>query len=134
MEQAFIPGSKLCEHFYWEAVRPILDTHFPGLPHAAALIDSGSEVLGFDDAMSTDHDWGPRVILFLGEEDYRRYADPIRHTLARVLPYEFQGYSTNFTPPDPNDNNTQGLEWVTQGPVNHRVTLQTIEGFLAGYL
>jgi hypothetical protein len=34
-------------------------------PHAAALLDSGSEVLGFDDAMSTDHHWGPRVLLLL---------------------------------------------------------------------
>src|SRR5262245_31492410 len=101
MEETFIPGAKLCEQFYWEAVRPILDAHFPDLPHAAALIDSGSEVLGYDDLMSTDHHWGPRVMLFLDEEDHQRYADAIQQILARDLPYEFRGYSTNFSEPDP---------------------------------
>lgn len=43
----FIPGLTLCGDFYREAVRPILDDAFPGLPHSAALIGSGSEVLGF---------------------------------------------------------------------------------------
>ena len=52
---AFIPGLELSRLFYQEAVRPILDAVFPGLPHSAALLGRGSEVLGFDDAMSTDH-------------------------------------------------------------------------------
>ena len=61
----FIPGLELAGRFYREAVRPILDDAFPGLAHAAALIGSGSEVLGFDTAMSADHHWGPRAMLFL---------------------------------------------------------------------
>ena len=65
MPPTFQPGARLTEQFYWRCVRPILDAQFPGLPHAAALLDGGSEVLGFDDAMSTDHHWGPRVLLFL---------------------------------------------------------------------
>ena len=34
---------------YEEAVAPILDSHLPDLEYSAALIGSGSEVLGFDD-------------------------------------------------------------------------------------
>ena len=60
----FIPGLTLCGDFYREAVRPLLDDAFPGLAHSAALIGSGSEVLGFDDEMSSDHHWG-RVSSFL---------------------------------------------------------------------
>ena len=60
-----ISGLELSRRFYWEAVRPLLDDYAPGLPHAAALIGPGSEVLGFDDLTSTDHHWGPRVLLFL---------------------------------------------------------------------
>jgi hypothetical protein len=134
MNQTFIPGAKLCERFYWEAVRPILNTHFPELPHAAALIDSGSEVLGFDDPMSSDHHWGPRVMLFLREEAHRRYAEAVHQTLAHHLPYEFQGYPTNFSEPDPNDNGTQLMEVISQGPVNHRVTMHTPAGFVADHL
>jgi len=44
----FIPGLELARRFYWEGVRPVLDTEFRGLRHSAALIGTGSEVLGFD--------------------------------------------------------------------------------------
>jgi hypothetical protein len=52
---AFISGLELSRQFYQEAVRPILVAAFPGLPHSAALLSRGSEVLGFDDEMSSDH-------------------------------------------------------------------------------
>ena len=130
---SFTPGKKLCEQFYEEAVRPILIDHFPGLRHAAALIGAGSEVLGFDDQLSTDHDWGPRVLLFVDEEN-QHYSGQIIQALAQELPYEFQGYSTHWTPPDPNDNGTQALQSITNGSINHRVTVQTVRGFMQGYL
>ena len=123
------PGAGLCQRFYWQAVRPILEAHFPGLPHAAALIDSGSEVLGFDDAQSTDHHWGPRALLFLGEADHHPHAAAIHDALAQALPYEFEGYPTSFTPPSPADHGVQLLEAVSQGPVQHRVEVHTLRGF-----
>jgi hypothetical protein len=125
---------KLCEQFYWGAVRPILNIHFPRLPHAAALIGSGSEVLGFDDEMSTDHHWGPRVMLFLHEQDHQRQAQAIRNVLAQCLPYACQGYPTNFTEPDPDDHGTQLLQAIEVGPVNHRVSTHTVPGFFFEYL
>ena len=130
----FIPGLTLCGDFYREAVRPILDDAFPGLTHSAALIGSGSEVLGFDDEMSTDHHWGPRVQLFLDEDDHLLAADAIHDTLAARLPYTFRGYSTNFSEPDPNDSGVQHLTVLESGPVNHRVTIATIGGFVEYYL
>jgi hypothetical protein len=130
----FVPGLRLCEGFYWEAVRPILDDHFPSLLHASALIGSGSEVFGFDDKMSADHHWGPRVLLFLGEEDHRRQAQAIQNVLAHHLPYQFRGYPTNFTQPDPDDNGTQLLQAIDAGPVNHRVSSYTMRGFFLEYL
>jgi hypothetical protein len=51
----FIPGLKLCELFYRQAVKPVLDADFPQVQHAAALIGHGSEVLDFDTPLSTDH-------------------------------------------------------------------------------
>jgi hypothetical protein len=134
MKSAFIPGLKLAEQFYWEIVRPILDKSFPGLVHAAGLIDGGSEVLGFDDETSVDHGWGPRLTLFLSDSDHRRYAKQIQGVLANQLPHEFKGYPTNFSTPDPDDNGTQLLQPVTQGPVNHRVSVLTIGCFFADHL
>src|SRR5262249_53411576 len=92
----FIAGLALAELFYREAVKPVLDQEFPALPHSAALIGAGSEILGFDTEMSTDHDWGPRVMLFLNEEAHARYAEPIRTALGQRLPREFRGYATEF--------------------------------------
>ena len=82
MATALLPGLKLSEAFYHEAIRPLLEQHFPGLPHAAALIGSGSEVLGFDDALSTDHHFGPRAMLFLSPADHLRHADALDALLA----------------------------------------------------
>jgi hypothetical protein len=130
----FTPGLQLSERFYRDAVRPILDDAFPGLAHAAALIGSGSEVLGFDDAMSTDHHWGPRVLLFVGEADHARHAEAIRAALARRLPVAFGGYPTNFGEPDPEDSGTQLLRAIEAGPVNHRVEVHTLQRFFEGYV
>jgi hypothetical protein len=134
MNTVFIPGLRLSEEFYREIVRPILDSHFPGLAHAAALIDGGSEVLGFDDEISVDHHWGPRLMLFLSGEDHPRYSEQINQVLANHLPYEFRGYPTNFTQPDPDDDGVQLLRPITQGPVNHRVSIHTVRSFFTDYL
>jgi uncharacterized protein DUF4037 len=130
----FIPGIELAGKFYQEAVRPILDADFPGVPHSAALLGTGSEVLGFDTEMSADHHWGPRAMLFLSERDHERYAGAITESLRQKLPVRFCGYSTNFSEPDPHDNNVQLLEEVDSGPINHRVEIYVIRGFFLGYL
>lgn len=86
----FVTGIQQSRQFYQELVRPILDSRFPGLPHSAALLGRGSEVLGFDDEMSTDHDWRPRVTLFLGPDDRARHGDEVDATLRRELPATFR--------------------------------------------
>ena len=65
----FVPGLRLSELFFHEAVRPILDDAFPGLVYSTGLIGYGSDVLGFDTVRSTDHEWGLRMVLFLSEAD-----------------------------------------------------------------
>ena len=89
MADRFVPGLRLAGEFYAEAVRPLLDAEFPGLRYAAALLGPGSEVLGFDTERSTDHDWGPRLCVFLGDEDAERLAGPVDEMLAGRLPGAF---------------------------------------------
>src|SRR5688500_20274327 len=93
----FIPGLKLCRLFYEQEVTPILNKNFPRLRNSAAIIGWGSEVLGFDTPISRDHHWGPRLLLFLSEKDYRRLKGQISEALSDQLPYEFMGYSTNYS-------------------------------------
>ena len=69
MTASFVSGVELASLYYAEIVRPLLDEEFPGFRYTAALIGPGSEVLGFDSWRSTDHDWGPRLQLFLFDAD-----------------------------------------------------------------
>jgi hypothetical protein len=130
----FIPLLNLVEGFFHEEVEPVMKSHYPRLQYSAALIGSGSEVLGFDNETSMDHHWGLRVMLFLKPEDFESKRDTIREILSLKLPPEYRGFSTNFSPPDPNDNGVQIMQRHSSGPVNHRVDTFTIEGFFKSYL
>ncbi len=74
---SFLPGLKLNRIFYFDAVRPLIDQHFPGLHHSAALVGYGSDVLGYDTPISTDHNWGPRLQLFLSPQDHEELEAPL---------------------------------------------------------
>ena len=113
----FIPGLQLSEALYREAVAPILAREFPGLVHSAARIGTGSDVLGFDTVRSTDHEWGPRLLLFLAESDVAAHGPAIAETLRQTLPREIRGYPTNFGPT--HEAGVSVLQPVERGPVEH---------------
>ena len=104
---AFLPGVELSRLFYAEAVRPLLG----GLPHAAARLGPGSDVLGFDTPRSTDHDWGPRLELFVDDPG------DLSAMLSKRLPRRFRGWSTHFEPPGAPVRSMAD----TDGPVDHYV-------------
>lgn len=124
---AFIPGLDLCEAFYHQAVRPVLLRHAPRLPHAAALVGYGSEVLGFDTPVSRDHMWGPRAVIFLPEEDFAARSAALHEALRRELPPVFMGCSTHFGRPDAEGIRTAGE--AGGGLVEHLVQFRTLESF-----
>ena len=93
---AFIPGLQLSQRFYEEVIRPALEKEFPCLPYSAALIGEGSEVVVYDTPQSTDHCWGPRIMLFVLEEDYPQLKEPILHKVNSIIPEQFLGYPTHF--------------------------------------
>lgn len=129
----FTPGLDLNEQFYHEVVRPLLAAHFPGLTHSAARLGDGSEVLGFDDTMSTDHDWGIRQQLFLREEDEGQWGTAVSDTLAHHLPYAYRGASiVHFGPAD--EDGARLLEAVESGPVSHRLEVTTARRFFQAHL
>ena len=118
--------------FFNEVVKKIIETNFPDLKYSAGLIGAGSEVLGFDTERSMDHDWGPRVMLFLEEKDFLK-KDKILNILNKKLPTTFHGYSTNFSNPD--ENGVQLLLELEKGEsINHRVEIYTIKSFFYNYI
>ena len=84
----FTPGLELARAFYDEVVGPLLGD----LPHSAALLGYGSEVLGLDTERSTDHGWGPRLQVFVEAGDVAR----ARAAVETGLPDEFRGWPTRF--------------------------------------
>lgn len=128
----FIKGKELCRRFFNACARPVLWEYFPGLAYTAGLLGYGSDVLGYDDAVSTDHMWGPRFYLFLKEEDMPQKENVLR-VLGEQLPCTFCGYSVNFSAPDPNDNGVQHPEFIAEGPVRPLVWVQTFADFLQSY-
>lgn len=80
--------------------------------------------------MSTDHHWGPRLQIFLKEEDYNKYNLTIKNYFKEHLPFTFLGYSTNWSEPDEKDNMNQFLELIRVRPINHKIEVYTIQRYI----
>ena len=95
-------GLELSKGFFEAYGRPMLEEQFPELmPYlAAGLLGSGSEVLGFDDEVSRDHDFEPGFCLFLPEEAVvdRRRAFLLERAYAK-LPKEYEGFKRSLLAP-----------------------------------
>lgn len=87
-----LDGRALARRYYSEVVGPLLLTRWPRLPHAAGRLGSGSEVLGLDDEVSRDHDWGLRLTLLVGAD----MRDNVEKMLRDDLPATFDGLPTRF--------------------------------------
>jgi hypothetical protein len=122
----FVAGLELSRALYG-AAQPILARRFPDLAYGAGRLEAGSEVLGFDTSRSTDHDWGPRLTLFLPEDVFSEaLAADVRHVLAQELPFEVCGVPTHFR---------DGLVSRTATrPIDHGVAVATLRGVFAGWL
>jgi len=110
---SFIPAASLSRAFYAETVRPLLGGH----PHGAALLGWGSDVLGFDTPRSTDHGWGPRVLVFVEGESAR---SDLQRRLDSGLPRNFQGWPVRY-----------GWDEV---PASHWVTVTTLGAWCVEFL
>jgi hypothetical protein len=112
MAQDFISGQELNASFYTEVVEPLVS----GYGHAAALLGSGSDVLGFDTARSMDHGWGPRLQVFVDVDDL----DAVRRRLDDLLPESYRGLPIRYG-------------W-DETPVRHWVEVATLHDWLTRQL
>lgn len=126
MKRPFIKGLDLSEHLYGKAVKPLLAKTFPGLSYSAALIGPGSEVLGFDTPQSTDHDWGPRLQIFLSPRACESHRKTIDDVLCRQLPDTIDGYPTRFTR---HEDGTKAMGEGSGCPLTHGIKILTVSAF-----
>ncbi|GIG68712.1 DUF4037 domain-containing protein [Phytomonospora endophytica] len=104
-------GRELSRRFHASVVSPLLN----GIPHAAALLGEGSEVLGFDDDVSPDHDFGPRCQVYVAADDI-----PAARAALDGLPEEFEGLVVRYA--------------RTDGSAGHQVEVTTPRDFFTARL
>jgi hypothetical protein len=109
----FVAAAELSGAFYRQAVAPLL----AGRRHAAALLGWGSDVLGYDTERSTDHGWGPRLLIFLPD---RGGVDDVERLLDAGLPESFDGWPVRSG-------------WDDVAP-RHHVTVTTLSDWLNEFL
>jgi hypothetical protein len=97
---SFIPGLEMGRLFYQNIIEPAVRREFPQLKYAAALIGPGSEVLGFDTAISTDHDWRPRVFLFIENGAFEELFPRLSKLISDVVPERFMGFPARAPAPN----------------------------------
>ena len=85
-------GIELSERFYEAYGRPMIREQFPEYEEriAVGLVGHGSECFGYDDDVSSDHDYGPEFCLFLTEEDHREIGFRLERAYDK-LPASFEG-------------------------------------------
>jgi hypothetical protein len=132
--EEFVPGLELNRLFFAEVVGPLIAAQFPDLAYSAALIGYGSDVLGYDTLLSTDHEWGPRLWLFLDGEDepeFYRVGDALDQTLKQNLPATFRGYSTNFSTRKSFDGvRSMDPEVPGASGIDHHIDIWSVDEFL----
>ena len=92
MDDDLQPGTALSRAYWERLVRPLLARRLPGLELAAARLGSGSDVFGFDDVQSRDHDWGLRLTLLVEGGA----AGEVDALLERELPTQWRGHPVRF--------------------------------------
>ncbi|MGH9222528.1 MAG: hypothetical protein ACRD2W_01720 [Acidimicrobiales bacterium] len=84
----FVSGADLAQGLYEEVIGPVVGPR----PHAAALVGTGPDVLGFDTERSTDHGWGPHLHVF---GDHEAVVE-VERDIDAALPETFGGWPTRY--------------------------------------
>lgn len=122
-------GIELSRRFYTDIVRPWLSEAASDLRYSAALIGYGSELLGFDDEISKDHNWGPRVHIYVVQSDFGDYARRLVDEFSRVAPTTYLGEPIGWrSRPHPA---ASGVE--SAGAFEHGLEFHTLEALLEGH-
>ncbi len=88
-------GLELSEKYYYEHGADMIRENFADFEQylAIGLVGSGSECFGYDDEISTDHDFEPGFCIFLPDEDLvDSRTEFLLERAYSKLPKEFMGY------------------------------------------
>lgn len=76
-----------CREFYVNHGRPMIASKFSNYEQriAVGLVGEGSDCYGFDDYISTDHDYELGFCMWLTAEDYKDIGDQLQHEYEKLL-------------------------------------------------
>lgn len=90
-------GLELSREYYKKIGRPVLEELFPDYMDriAVGLVGEGSECYGFDDMISTDHDYGPAFCIWLPKQEYEEIGEEMGQ-MYDALPKEYRGIAVKI--------------------------------------
>jgi hypothetical protein len=90
-------GLDIAYRYYWKIGRPVLEELFPDYMDqiAVGLVGEGSECFGYDDKISTDHDYGASFCIWLPREAYNKIGDEM-NGIYDALPKEIGGVTSKI--------------------------------------
>ncbi len=93
IEDSFrVSGLELCRRYYEEYGMPMIAEQFRAYESliAVGLVGKGSDCFGFDDALSQDHDYGPRFVMWVTKSVYEEIGEELQEAY-ESLPGHFMG-------------------------------------------
>lgn len=101
-------GLDIAREFYLTFGKPAIEENFPKYKEriAVGLAGEGSECFGFDDEISTDHDFEAGFCLWVNEKDYEEFGFKLERMYSK-LPKEFKGLKRQ--PLSPVGGNRRGV-------------------------
>lgn len=83
----WISNLERCREFYEAYGKSMIHTKFPEYENriAAGLVGEGSDCYGFDDEISTDHDYGIGFCMWLTEEDYQKIGNELQKEYLEMI-------------------------------------------------
>lgn len=76
-----------CRKFYEQYGAPMIHERFGSYENriAVGMVGEGSDCFGFDDEISTDHDYGPGFCIWLTASDYRELQEELSHAYKELM-------------------------------------------------
>lgn len=91
-------SKQIFEDYYFEHGEPMLQKYFPDFIEKIAIgkAGEGSDCFGFDDEISSDHDFGPGFCMWITRETYEQIGKQLQEEYNK-LPITFRGVTRNNT-------------------------------------
>lgn len=91
-------GMDICRDYFETYGRNMIYEKFPDYIDkiTVGLVGEGSDCFGFDDAVSRDHDFGPRFCIWVSKDTYESIGEELRKAYEN-LPDSYEGCKRNMT-------------------------------------